>query len=271
MLLKPPQPRLILQPPKLALRPPPPAGPRDHPATFNDAILAEIRQFLPKGRVLDPFGGVGTLARLGPDWQVTSLEIEPEWANQGLVNGCVEVIVGDATKLPFPNRFFPAVCTSPAYANRLADSYVPSGDKESDKTRRSYRISLGRDLSPDSGASLQWGPEYRALHDKALMEIWRVLEPGGTFVLNVKDHVRDGKIAGVVKYWQFTCEVLKFIDVGAAPVICGGDQNTSRARARGDVVVDHEVVLAYRKPRLDEVAQHKSGWWMGNRQLPLAL
>ena len=40
---------------------------------------------------------------------------------------------------------------------------------------------------------MQWGDAYRSFHVKAWREAWRVLRPGGRFVLNIKDHIRNGE------------------------------------------------------------------------------
>jgi hypothetical protein len=64
--------------------------------------------------------------------------------------------------------------------------------KDSSK-RNTYRHTLGRELSPNNSGQLQWGEEYREFHRKAWREARRVLAPGGIFVIDSKDHVRDGK------------------------------------------------------------------------------
>lgn len=64
-----------------------------------------------------------------------------------------------------------------------------SGRKRS--RRHTYAISLGRKPSDNSAAAMQWGPEYRDLHERAWREAVRVLAPGGKFILNISDHIRD--------------------------------------------------------------------------------
>lgn len=81
---------------------------------------------------------------------------------------------------------FDAVVTSPASGNKMADSY----DGRDGSTRSTYRCSLGRPLSPGSGAALQWGAKYRDLHAAIWKVCVEVLRPGGRFVLNTKDHPR---------------------------------------------------------------------------------
>jgi len=49
-----------------------------HPAIMGPHILKECKEFLPfEGcRVLDPFAGIGTTAKLLPDYDVVGVEIE---------------------------------------------------------------------------------------------------------------------------------------------------------------------------------------------------
>lgn len=68
--------------------------------------------------------------------------------------------------------------------------------------RNTYRHALGRPLSPNNSGGLQWGDKYRAFHARAWAEVYRVLRPSGRFVLNIKDHIRDGK-AQEVPLWHY--------------------------------------------------------------------
>jgi len=227
-------------------------APPKHPATFPEPILAILRGVVPKGRVLDPFGGVGTLGRLGPEWRVTSLEIEPEWANQGYANGCAEVVVGDATCLPYPDGSWPCLATSPSYGNRASDTWLPddygtSSARRSHQTRRTYTLFLGRPLAGHNAGAMQWGQPYRDLHVRAMKEFYRVLAVGGLFVLNIKDHVRDGVSQGVPTWWSEAAQVLGFTLIEEREVVLKGDQNTARARKQGRVTVDYEEVLVFVK------------------------
>lgn len=223
-----------------------------HPATFPASILAVLREVVPKGRVLDPFGGVGMLGRLGPEWQVTSLEIEPEWAHQGYANGCVEVVVGDATRLPYPDASWPCLATSPTFANRVADTYRPpdyggAEERRSHRTRRTYTLALGRPLTEGNSGALQWGHPYRDMHLRALAEFHRVLIPGGLFVLDIKDHPRDGVLQGVPAWWVNAALECGFTFVEGRKVPLKGDQNTARARKQGRATVDYEEVIVFTK------------------------
>ena len=230
---------------------------REHPARFPDRILAALREVVPKGRILDPFAGVGMLGRLSrwdPAWQVYASEIEPEWAGQCRDNGCAEVHCGDSRRLPWPDWRFDAICTSMAYGNRLSDSYAPKDlgtdeERRSHRTRRSYRIDLGRPLHDANGAGMAWGDAYRQLHWQVILECVRVLKVDGLFVANCKDHVRKGMLMGVPTWWHDALEHAGLEHVRTVRVPLRGDQNTARSRKQGRPTVDHEEILVFQLPR----------------------
>lgn len=168
-----------------------------HPATFPEAIYGFFDQIVPaNANVLDPFAGKGGIHKLnGLNGRTTTgIELEAEWAE------ChPRTIVGTALDLPFSDNEFDAVVTSPAYGNRLADSYAGDGT-----LRFSYRISLGRPLTDGSGAGLHWGDDYRTMHETALKEMIRVTKPEGLIVINMKDHQRQGEHQAVCDWWAYT-------------------------------------------------------------------
>lgn len=178
-----------------------------HPAKFSTPILAEIDRLLtgrlaPESSVLDPFAGVGGVHAL--PYTTVGVEIEPEWAGAH-----PQTVCGDSTRLTdlFPGYEFDAVVTSPAYGNRMADSYA--GDPKG--TRRfTYRVSLGRSLSEGNGAGLQWGEAYRELHAAVWAECSAVLRSGGLMVVNVSNHVRKGVEQPVVEWHLSTLLGLGF-------------------------------------------------------------
>ena len=153
-----------------------------HPARFSWPLIPIFAEALPPDRyprVLDPFAGTGRIHEL-PN-ETVGVEIEPEWAAMH-----PDTEVGSALAMRFADESFDAVCTSPCYGNRLADSH----DAADGSLRRSYTHDLGRKLHADNAGSLQWGERYRKFHSVAWEEAWRVLRPGGRLVLNIKDHDR---------------------------------------------------------------------------------
>lgn len=171
-----------------------------HPATYSNAVLDCFRELLelhdaPNKLLIDPFAGTGRVHELRPEWSTVGVELEPEWAK--LHGG---TICGDSTDFAavgIGDVQAGVVATSPAYGNRLADAFYDAADAEA---RRTYAIDLGRPLTENSGAGLQWGDEYRELHRKVWAECVDVLVPGGLFLLNCKDHRRNGELVAVTAW-----------------------------------------------------------------------
>lgn len=245
--------------------------PRPHPAKFSPEVLDALDLFLayltPGGglRILDPFAGVGRIHQLaGPDrishYTIAS-ELEFEWA----VQGGPRSMVADALRLPLRDASVDCVITSPTYANRMADTYDGNGvcrkchghpadltgaacDRcdgtgRDQSTRHTYRIYLGRPLSPQSSAGMAWGPKYRAFHEQAWAEAWRTLRPGCPFILNVSDHIRDKARVPVAKFHHDTLVGLGAEPVKALPI---GTKRLGHGKNHAARVAT-EQLLAYRK------------------------
>lgn len=178
-----------------------------HPARYTDVLLPVfVRMLRQSRRVLDPFGGTGRIFRLNqwlPELEIEALEIEPEWAALN-----PRTTVGNALALPWADGWFDAVCTSPVYGNRMADTTLP---EDTTYQRRQYAFQLGRKLHADNAGQLEWGDAYRAFHASAWAEARSVLCPGGLFVLNIKDHIRDGERQYVTDWHIAALEALGFV------------------------------------------------------------
>ena len=161
----------------------------DHPAVFSTAIVAAIVELLDGigvTRILDPFAGTGIVHTIADKLGVDSIgvEIEREWAKLHKRTLCADSRL--LTRADVGR--FDAIVTSPTYGNRMADHHTARDESD----RATYRHRLGRKLSAHNSGGMQWGDEYRSLHAVVYRRVVKLLEPGGMFVLNVKDHVRNG-------------------------------------------------------------------------------
>lgn len=213
----------------------PVANPR-HPAKYTDALLSAFVKML-KGcnRILDPFGGTGKvflLNRWYPRAEIHAIEIEREWARIG------KAINGNALYLPFVDRAFDGVCTSPTYGNRMADYTMPADAKWS---RISYVDYLGKRLSPDNSGNWQWGEKYKAFHLQVWKEAARVLRDRGVFVLNIKNHIRAGKEIFVTEWHIETLLSLGFELVEHVKI----KTPSMRFGANREARIEHESVIKF--------------------------
>lgn len=218
-----------------------------HPATFPDEVIELAREAIeslemdPPVRsinVLDPFAGVGGIHKLAGPYVVTrGVELMPKWAAAH-----PDTIVGDATHLPeMWTGKWDAVVTSPCYGNRMADHHnaqdacthrVKSGRiyvqlrldncpkcKGSGLShRRSYKHYYGDGFFTDAplqnnAGAMAFGDDYKKLHKAAWAEVERVLRPGGRFVLNVKDHIRNKQRVRVARWHRNTVLRLGFTEL----------------------------------------------------------
>ena len=214
---------------------------RKHPARYTDALLPvfakHVRHLSPFHRILDPMAGTGKIFQLykhGVEAGIHAVELEPEWAAWH-----PETRIGSALELPYPDRFFDAIIVSPPYGNRMADTYAGVQGEH----RNTYRFALGRTLTESSGAAIQWGRAYRELHYRAWQEATRVLASGGRFILNIKDHIRNGKRMRVTRFHELTLLRLGLQRIAHERVECPGQ----RHGANGNLRIGYESVLVFRK------------------------
>lgn len=218
-----------------------------HPAKWSDNVLDEVYKQIKSAkrarakaggsgpmRVLDPFAGVGKIHRLMDlgYCETVGIEIEPEWAC-----GDSRTLVGDALALPFPDKSFDGIVTSPTYGNRMADHH-----EAKDKSKRNtYRHYLGRMPTEGSAAIMQWGPEYRVFHREAIEEMIRVAE---TFaMISMSDHIRKGEQQPVVTWWVDT-----LAEYGCKGKVVKVPTPRHRHGANHDVRVQGEALIVVKIP-----------------------
>lgn len=235
-----------------------------HPAKFTNVImdqiervvLAECERFDPEEPVyvFDPMGGIGGVFGLHTaieNLEIACIEIEHEWAEaaEDNVSKHIDDYVFEVDFLEWASHersmSWDIAVTSPTYGNRMADKHTPSVSDTS--KRNTYRHTLGRDLTPGSSAGMQWGDEYRAFHAEAWQQVYRLLAPGGLFVLNVKDHIRKGVKQPVVAWHRTLCKNLGFDVQEVIEVKVRGN----RQGANHEVRVDVEHVMVLRRPDMD--------------------
>lgn len=222
-----------------------------HPAVYSPAILEEFQRIIEIIRetmqveapiILDGFAGTGKIHEL-LNCETWGIEIEPEWSTMH-----PQTIRGDATRLPVSwTNHFHAYMTSSTYGNRMADSHTVGPE---DKSKRiTYTHVLGHKLHPNNSGGMQWGNKYRELHEIAWREAYRVVRPGGFFVLNIRDHFRAGEVQPVTQWHAFTLVDIGFEYVLQRQIKTPGMRYGANSRLR----MDYENVLVFRVPNPKEV------------------
>ena len=211
-----------------------------HPAVYSKPILEHFDQIIddrlfrkgdkPPINVLDPFAGTGkihTLARPGLVSAV-GVEIQEQYVHPemfGIEDWVADpnTVLGDATDLAKSwTGLFHMVMTSPTYGNRFSDRHQA---KDASK-RRGYTHDLRRmtgdpalELHPsNTGRYAFHTKQYQELHAKAWREVWRVLRPGGWFVLNVSDVIKGGEVVDVAQWHHDLVTDIGFNTVKIIPV-----------------------------------------------------
>lgn len=178
-----------------------------HPAKFSAALMPIIAAHIQPGTLcLDPFGGTGgRLAQAALQNRARVIINEIQWKVL-FTAASTRRTNANALYLPYSSNSLDAIITSPTYGNRMADKYTDGS------RRNTYRAAFGDDeeLHFHNTGAMQWGNLYRSVHAQAWQEAARVLKSGGTFLLNISDHIRAGKLIPVSR-WH--CETLQANDL----------------------------------------------------------
>lgn len=222
------------------------------PAPYTPAVVDAMLPLLAgvRGTWLDPFAGQGlSLPRfVGPGHKVVGVEIEQPNVDAGAKHGALGLIEqGDATALRFRRNSVAAIFTSPTYGNRFADAHQARDNSR----RRSYTHDI-RELTGDmsyvlaenNSGRMHFGDDYKDLHRRAWAEAWRVLKPGGLFLLNVSDFIRGDAIVHVSTWHLVDLQARGFVWFHAEPI------PTPRMRygANRKLRVENEWLFGFRKP-----------------------
>jgi hypothetical protein len=122
----------------------------------------------------------------------------------------------------------------------MADSH----NAKDDSVRLTYTHTIGHDLDPDNSGAMQWGDKYRSFHEAAWQQSVAVLKPGGTFTLNIKNHIRNGEIQRVAE-WHINALMRRYhLEMVALDVLTtkGVDAGANADRRTG-----FELVVTFRK------------------------
>ena len=226
-----------------------------HPAQFSDRIVKVINDLLGvytarlsiPSRCYDPFVGVGGVAAVDWGYHKFGTEIEPKWAEEARAMN-IETRIGDARFARHPSDHFGVVCTSPTCGDRLAGNCRCYWNPGKCRNEHTYEHALQRRPARGSSAGMFWGSEYRALHDVVWTQCVRQLCPGGLFVLNVKDHIRGGRVQEVAKWHVETLRQLGLEVVASVMVPLPAYKSSAMSVGRGARGVYHEWVFVLRKP-----------------------
>lgn len=190
-----------------------------HPCTYPKKfipIFANILKDRNTKKALDIFGGIGGLAKVkeyGYTGQVIINEIEPKWAKEA-EKVADKVICGDARKLRLLSHSVDAIVTSPTYGNDMA---VTSPSRE-----QTYTVCNQKPLQEGNTGKVTWGDTYKELHKDAYKEAYRVLTKNGIIVINIKNHIRKGKVQNVAKWHRDTLQDIGFKLINIKRVKCSG-------------------------------------------------
>lgn len=213
-----------------------------HPAKYTPKFIPVFSDILTRynvKRIIDPNAGTCRIAEVcehGYDGEVYCVDLEREWLSQGF-GKVTSFYLGDAEFLPYKDNYFDGACTSPTYANRMADAH----DAKDGSRRNTYTHVLGRKLSEGNTGAMQWGDTYRDKYTHIWQELRRVLCDGAVFILNIKDHIRKGEVIPVTAWHIATLESLGFEMVEHQHI----DVPSNRMGENGEKRIPYESIVTF--------------------------
>jgi SAM-dependent methyltransferase len=213
-----------------------------HPAKYSNEFIPIFAEKLQGYEiVLDIMAGTGKIGKIKEfKWQgrLFCNEIEPEFTKI-MVYPIDAWFFNDAAQLPFRTGSIDAICTSPTYANRLADNW----HRHENSKRFSYTFGLGHDLHPENTGHMQWSELYRLKHYSIYKECYRTLRINGRLIITISDHIRKGIIIPVAMWHKTTLLELNFsleedLLIPTRRLRCGENYK---------VRVEHEHILIFKR------------------------
>src|SRR3990167_5730768 len=233
-----------------------------HAAKANVHLIQACIEYVskPGDRLLDPFGGTGTLmigALAGRD--VVLIEISPEFhqLQQTALAKIEEIAPGVGSHIMLINAPLQAVLPIPQFADHIIFSPPYASIMRSKGTDKLTQEKTDYNMAEYSQHPLNiglmndfiWSQEMERVYQKC----YGTLRPGGTITVIVKDHMekqKDGerkRIQLSLSAWN-ACQAVGFRSHSWLKWKAPGSVYTHIYRARGWEVVDDEDVLILSKP-----------------------
>lgn len=231
-----------------------------HPARYHPSfveVFAEVitdhASHLPRWQdiLLDPMAGTGErLKKLADLLGVGPLGFDihsHDWADTKNF-----VYQGNACALELRDSTVQYIVVSPTYGNGMNDNFRPREMSSRNAYLPRLVKAFGHDVEVPEDSSINHlfdSDEYRDIHRRAWAEAWRVLEPGGLFVLNTKncgDRRRGQKVASypVTAWHRGILMELGFVELEHRLIPVRGHGHSETAQRASDF----ESIVAFRKP-----------------------
>lgn len=222
----------------------------DHPAKFSQVLIPHLYDRIKdEDLVVDVFAGTCQLIRvlgLGFRGHLFMVEIQPKWMPR-LLHPQVTLYPGNALYLPFQDNSIKCFCSSPCYGNRFHDHHKAKDPWLRESYYHCHFRCTGEGLDPDNAGILNFKhPKYKTFHLAHLIEIFRCLAPGGKYVLNMSNHMRDRVEILVVEWWIEAAKSVGFLIEEDFKVRTKRMRKGQNHKAR----VEHEHILTLRKPKV---------------------
>jgi hypothetical protein len=240
-----------------------------HKAKANLHMLLELVQTYvpPRAIILDPMAGIGsTLIAATCGHPVICMDLEPYWVNvaqanaekvsgQWLFAASMQVAQGDARAMNLDSGAVEAVVFSPPYWDMFSDWHISSK-----RLGGNHRAPSGPAYADERGRASEDKHNIGNIHIYELYlremmavynECWRVLGPGGTLILILKDRVHKSLVKPITGDTLMLCRLAGFelVERRDYAVRISRFQQVYRLQNPDGPRVDHETALVLRKAK----------------------